>query len=225
MATILSIANMKGGCGKTTTTQSLAGALAVSGARVTVVDVDGQASLYKWFKRSSAAFKVPFNVLAFPAPMLIDGVKDLVQGSEIDFVLIDHPGGDSAVTTRLLRLSNAVIVPVKPGPVDYDATAEFLNLIADSGLQHLRTLLFLSIVPPDLVGKEARARVDKILAKYPFAEFLGSSVSRAVVLNEVLASKQTIFQYQARSKGAKEMMNLTKEVLKCLANATATGSH
>ncbi|MBW2698913.1 MAG: AAA family ATPase, partial [Deltaproteobacteria bacterium] len=40
---VISIVNQKGGCGKTTTTVNLAGALARDGASVLVVDMDPQA--------------------------------------------------------------------------------------------------------------------------------------------------------------------------------------
>ena len=40
---VIAIVNQKGGCGKTTTTVSLAGCLAAEGHRVLVVDMDPQA--------------------------------------------------------------------------------------------------------------------------------------------------------------------------------------
>ena len=40
---VIAIVNQKGGCGKTTTTTSLAGCLVADGARVLVVDMDPQA--------------------------------------------------------------------------------------------------------------------------------------------------------------------------------------
>lgn len=45
MGKIISICNLKGGCGKTTTTQSLAAALSLRGNRCLVVDLDPQANL------------------------------------------------------------------------------------------------------------------------------------------------------------------------------------
>ena len=42
---VISLINMKGGVGKTTTTHNLAGALAIAGRRVIAVDNDPQSSL------------------------------------------------------------------------------------------------------------------------------------------------------------------------------------
>ena len=47
-ARIITVANQKGGAGKTTLTMSLAGALASSGNKVLVVDADPQGTALQW---------------------------------------------------------------------------------------------------------------------------------------------------------------------------------
>ncbi len=86
---IWAVANQKGGVGKTTSTVCLARALAMSGARVLLVDLDPHASL-------SHAFRVPVE----PAPV---GSHDLFQAD-----------GDIASVVRATDIERVELVAAQP---------------------------------------------------------------------------------------------------------------
>src|SRR5215471_17085346 len=65
MATIIAVANQKGGVGKTTTTANLGAALALRGCRVLLVDLDPQGNL-------TSAFGLEKDVQQTVAESLLD---------------------------------------------------------------------------------------------------------------------------------------------------------
>src|ERR687886_748519 len=65
MATVIAVANQKGGVGKTTTTANLGAALALRGKRVLLVDLDPQGNL-------TSAFGLEKNVQQTVAESLLD---------------------------------------------------------------------------------------------------------------------------------------------------------
>uniref|UniRef100_UPI0030DD2402 ParA family protein n=4 Tax=Pseudomonadota TaxID=1224 RepID=UPI0030DD2402 len=63
----ISVANPKGGAGKTTLTLVLASELARSGAAVTVIDADPNAIIAGWGrKRHEQGKALPFDIIASP---------------------------------------------------------------------------------------------------------------------------------------------------------------
>src|SRR5215470_10289728 len=79
MATIIAVANQKGGVGKTTTTANLGAALALRGCRVLLVDLDPQGNL-------TSAFGLEKDVQQTVAESLLDRrvplpVVDVVNGA------------------------------------------------------------------------------------------------------------------------------------------------
>ena len=65
MATVIAVANQKGGVGKTTTTANLGAALALRGRRVLLVDLDPQGNL-------TSAFGLEKDVQQTVADSLLD---------------------------------------------------------------------------------------------------------------------------------------------------------
>jgi len=115
MARILAISNQKGGVGKTTTAVNLSAALAKSGQRVLVVDLDpqGNASSGLGYPRSQVTMGIYDALLDYrevasvllPTDMdtlqLIPASRDLV-GAEVE--LVDEPGRER----RLRKILNQV---------------------------------------------------------------------------------------------------------------------
>jgi len=119
------VASAKGGVGKTTVSTQLAGAWAVRGERVALVDADPQASARAWCQRRGP-----------------DGGVTGVDGTRRDWprripedcsrIVIDAAAG--AMPRDLagfLEVADAVVVPVLPTVMDMEATVRFLNALAE----------------------------------------------------------------------------------------------
>lgn len=84
MAQIISIANHKGGVGKTTTTANLGAALANTGARVLLVDMDAQGSL-----TSSLLEQSEFPATIYDAMIKPGSPLPIISGSKYDIIPAD----------------------------------------------------------------------------------------------------------------------------------------
>ena len=86
---IWTIANQKGGVGKTTTTVTLAGLLAQMGKNVLVIDLDPHASLSHYFGLDDQdEYKSVFDIFAYPDKLNIDIVEPCIHPSHIENISV-----------------------------------------------------------------------------------------------------------------------------------------
>lgn len=118
------VINGKGGCGKTTTTVTLASALARSGARVTIADVDRQLSALSWLSRRPPGARTMTG---------LDWRKEQIEPpASTERLVIDAPAGMRIrEAEELLRAADLVVVPVQPSVFDEASTARFLERIEE----------------------------------------------------------------------------------------------
>ena len=119
MAQIFTIANRKGGVGKTTLATNLAVALSNKG-KTLLVDTDDQKSAYNWNK---------YRQEKLNSISVIDNLGKTLQplNDEYEFILIDIAGRDSEVFREALLISDKLIVPTQASILDL----ELLPYIAD----------------------------------------------------------------------------------------------
>ncbi|MCK0154762.1 ParA family protein [Alcanivorax sp. S6407] len=124
--TVILVANSKGGCGKTTVSTNLACYYEALGRHVTLMDLDPQQSSSQWLKLRKTDY---IHSLAWPAgePLSLGRLQQRLDQCG-DVVIIDSPAGlDAHQLDHLMRLSQIVLVPVLPSPIDIRATTRFLQ--------------------------------------------------------------------------------------------------
>lgn len=155
----ISVANPKGGAGKTTLTLILACELARSGASVAVIDADPNAIIAKWStRRTDEGRALPFEIVAAPSEgAMVKTVEALTK--KHDFVLIDLEGTASVMTSRAFTRSHLVLIPFNLSPIDAELAADAVALVESEAEAMART------IPYRLVRSRDNAAIETKTAK------------------------------------------------------------
>jgi len=222
MPKVISFANQKGGCGKTTSLINVAGGLTVAKYRVLVVDADPQASATIW-SLSQGQGSLPFNVLTATQ---LGGRFGAVREQDCDFVLVDTPAGmaDSQdAATRFARAaiagSDAVIVPLRPSVLDFAAARIFVRYLIQVKPAHVQAALLLNSMDHTVLSRRAPEVAQDLFASVANGTVFQTTIGRRAAITEVSGSGKTIFQYRPSHEAAKEYANLTREIVQWLLNA------
>jgi chromosome partitioning protein len=134
MAYIVTIAQQKGGAGKTSLAAHLAATWSVDkGRRVALFDLDPQKSLTRWFQVRGENLG-DANTMIMCASQGWRVSAELTRAKrEADVIVIDSPGRDDLGTRTAVRAADIVVMPVQPSPMDVWASKPTLDLIAKEG--------------------------------------------------------------------------------------------
>lgn len=124
---IISLANSKGGTGKSTIACHLACLAHESGRRVAFVDCDGQESGSRWIKGMGSPF--PVHRLLSPDD-LMEQMDGIVERS--DLVVADGPAGFSEITRSLILISDLALLPCGPSILDLEALRDVLRVVRNA---------------------------------------------------------------------------------------------
>jgi len=204
MALVITVAQQKGGTGKTTLAANIAAALA-PGRRVALLDIDPQRTLTRWHALRMAR-SVPAAALGFSdvAGWRLAAELDRLRRSH-DVVVIDSPPQVDTDAKLAVRGADIVLIPIQPSPPDVWAAEATLKLAADEG----RTArLVLSRVPTASRLREA-VRADIAARGLPaLRSELGNRTGFALAFAEGLG----VVEAEPRSPAADEMRALLAEL-------------
>ena len=157
---VITIAQRKGGAGKTTLAAQLAVAWARQGAKIAVLDIDPQASLSGWValrRTRLGAAGIGFDFAALPGWRAEQWIAE--HAREADLVLVDGPAHIEAEARIAVRAAALVLIPVQPSPLDLWATEATLAMARDERRPILAVLN--RVAPRSAVAEQYRRRAGR----------------------------------------------------------------
>jgi chromosome partitioning protein len=202
MAVVFTVAQQKGGAGKTTLAANLAAAFAAT-QRVALLDIDPQRSLTRWhaLRQGRDAKPITFSdVAGWRLPAELERLK-----KTHDIVLIDSPPHVDTDARVAVRAADLVLIPLQPSPPDLWAADGTLKL---AEAERRRAVLVFNRAPAqsklrDGVQKEIDLRH---LTRLPTA--LGNRIGFAAAF----ASGLGVTEASPRSVAAKELLALLADL-------------
>ena len=129
VARIITVAQQKGGAGKTTLAAHLAVAYAGQRQKIALIDTDPQGSLTQWHSVREQVLGVGrtgFTFASVSGWRVRSEIERLKHGH--DWVIIDSPPHTETEARSAIRAADMVVVPLQPSPMDVWATSTTIQI-------------------------------------------------------------------------------------------------
>ncbi len=209
---VITIGSQKGGAGKSTVAINMALMIASSSKnyRVALVDTDKQRSCIQTLGKNSRDNLTVYEVQSKPNRTIME--------LEEDVVVVDTPPHSHELMHLAAAVSNVVIIPIQPSPLDIRAandTVKALTIIRAEVNPDLQCCFLLNrLKAGTILAKELRSTVEKL---YPF-NVLETSLFDRQLYKQSLITGQSVMEFDKNSPAAQEMAELVVEVLKLVSN-------
>jgi chromosome partitioning protein len=214
--TIITVAQQKGGSGKTTVAAHLAVAFAlIDGARVALLDVDPQGSLGEWFEARERRLGEKSTGMGFRTASGWGARREAMGlARDYDIVVVDTPPKSDLEAKPAIEAADLVAIPIQPTPVDFWSSTATLQIAAR---EKVPALVIVNRVPPKALISDTMIDAIRGLGSDVAATLIGNRVAFAASMGE----GSTIMEAAPGSKGALEIEALAREISGRLASRLA----
>jgi chromosome partitioning protein len=204
---IITVAQQKGGAGKTTLAAQLAATYMAQGKRVATVDTDPQASLTKWAEVRRELLGDYDNLHHVQASGWRTNREVEALARDYDYVIVDSPPHAETDAKLAIRAADLILVPLQPSPMDIWASQATLELARQERVPVL-------IVPNRVPARSSMA--EGILANL---DQLGAAVSKVslgsrIAFAESMLNGRGVVESHRLSTAADEISALSREIIR-----------
>ncbi|MTD29313.1 ParA family partition ATPase [Erwinia sorbitola] len=208
MATkIISFLNGKGGVGKTTTSINIATCLARKGHRVVMVDTDPQGSISNWYDET----KCKFDLAEAASEKEVYTVRK--QLKDYDYVVIDGAAAITAISSAAVMVSDLVLIPVTPSPLDFAACGAILAVV--EARENLQPVIARFLITKKVASTRMLEVLKESIEDTGVPALKTATTQRQVYIRTMLDGGTVFDTTDGNAKGEIEVM--TNEILELLA--------
>lgn len=190
---ILTIANSKGGSGKSTITINLATKLALEGADVLVIDTDEQKSIEKFSNiRNDKGLEQRFEVVCKSGNAVMDTIKAMSRRYE--HILIDTKATINNEQKKAMLLSDFVIIPTTTSQIDLSELLNMFGYVSDVKAlnETLKSFIVLNRINPNPMLYKEPLELKEFIAEYKAENGFGDIITLESIISDRVHYKRSI---------------------------------
>jgi chromosome partitioning protein len=209
----LAIMSQKGGSGKTTLAVHLAAYAVGKKVKTALIDLDPQASAYKWNERRTEDDPKSPKLDAVKGTVAqLAGFLKLAEDNGLALVIIDTAPHSNSAAAIVAQRADFVLMPCRPALFDLDAIASTVEIVTSA---ETSAAVVLNAAPRGKLADEARAALEG-----QGITILQSAIHQRAAYSHAVIDGRAVHEYEPEGKAAEEIAGLYGNISKILGLST-----